>query len=1012
MSRGPTGSPAPDPTGGRTPGPTRDRSRGRQGGLGPALAGGASLIALVVVVPIILWSIGGWPPAHLGYGQLSRDLSGRNQFGPHLMTAWMLRGALVLAWISWLWMTVCIVVELGAWRSGSRPVRLPGSRSMQSAAAFLIGTTLAVSVLSRSVPVTPLPVALSATGMPVPTIRVIDDTDPGNTRPLPASNEVEGHASEVGGPPGVGRPRHSVTLAYSDPGQRRTTLPVLDEHLVVESAPGSRPEVHPDLEPVIVAGSVAEPDSGPDRKPEPEPVARPSAPANRVDRATGRSPGTHLVATRETLWSIASDRLGAPLRWKEIAALNYGHRQPDGGQLGADHWIQPGWVLVLPGQHGPVSRGGQTLTSVPTGSPAAVGSPTEPPSATPARPVPVPVVPVGGSIVGAGVVSILDRMRRAQQRHRAEGALIHLPDPRQKSVEERLRVGDGMRAATTVDATVTMFHQWRRSTGCGVTQLLGARLHDDEIELIVDPVEIEGGTVPPFVVAGSGRSVVVDRGDVPLPTSGSHGTAAMASPAPLLVTAGRADDETIMVNLEPLGSLVVQGGSTETEGVLRSLALELATSFWASQFELVLVGFGDELERFTRVRSTVDVAPLVDQLCTRRIAARARLGAAGYASFAEARARARAGAERWDPLVVICGSSVPAVDVGEILEAGADAEAGMVVIATGAQRGSSRMVTWSSEHSPSTLDFLATVVEPQAIDDQELVAVTSLLETARSREAMFTSDEPYVHLPVPLPDADHRLPSGLRSAPTVSAGAGVVEVSVLGPVEIRGAAREFTRAWAKELVVYLAMHPRGAANDAWAAALWPDRLMAASSLHSTASVARRALGQGPDGGDHLPRSHGRLALSPTVVTDWHRFVELADTGQAEQWRAALALVRGRLFDGLRSSDWPILEGIAPSMEASIVDLSGRLAGHSLSSGDPRGAEWSARQGLLVSPYDERLYRMLMRAADAAGHPAGVEAAMEELVTLVADDIEPFDSVHPSTMALYRSLTRRRKRSTR
>ncbi len=1006
MSRGLTRGPVRGPV----PGQTRDPSRRRSqwGGLAPAVAGGASLVVLVVVVPIVLWSIGGWPLAHLGYHQVVRDLSGRNQLGPHLMTAWMLRGALVLAWISWLWMTVCIVVELGAWRGGRQSARLPGSRSMQSAAAFLIGTTLAVSVLSRSVPAaTPLPVTLSATGMPAPPIRVIDDADPENARLLPLSSDVGGLSSDVD------RPRDSVALAFSDPGARQITLPVLDEHLIAEGAVGSadgmhgvRPDVDPRPEPAIDVGPMAEP----------EPVTRRSAPTHRVDEASGRSAGTHLVAPRETLWSIASDRLDAPLRWKEIAAINYGNRQADGGRLGPDHWIQPGWVLVLPGQRDLVSRAGltptptPTPTSVGTGAPAAAGSPMEPGPATPARPVPVPVMPVGGSIVGAGVVSILDRMRRAQQRHRAEGALIHLPDPQQASVEERLRVGDGMRAATTIDATVRMFHQWRRRMGCGVTHLLGARLHDDEIELIVDPIEIEEGAFPPFVVAGGGRSVVVDRGDVPPPASGGRGTAPMRSPVPLLVTAGRADDETIMVNLEPLGSLVVQGASTETESVLRSLALELATSFWAGQFELVLVGFGGELERFTRVRSVVDVPPLVDWLCARRIAARARLGAAGYASFAEA--RARADAERWDPLVVICGRSVAAADVEEILEVGADAEVGMVVIATGEPRGSSRMVTWSSDHSPSTLDFLATVVEPQAVDDQELVAVTALLETARSREAMFTSDEPYVHLPIPLPTADRRPPPGFRPAPTISGGAGIIEVSVLGPVEIRGAAREFTRAWAKELVVYLAMHPRGAANDAWATALWPDRLMAASSLHSTASVARRALGRSPDGGDHLPRSHGRLALSSTVVTDWHRFVELADTGQAEQWRAALALVRGRPLEGLRSSDWPILEGIAPSMEASIVDLSGRLAGYSLSGGDPRGAEWAARQGLLVSPYDERLYRMLMRAADAAGHPAGVEAAMEELVTLVADDIEPFDSVHPSTMELYRSLTRRRKRSTR
>jgi hypothetical protein len=150
-----------------------------------------------------------------------------------------------------------------------------------------------------------------------------------------------------------------------------------------------------------------------------------------------------------------------------------------------------------------------------------------------------------------------------------------------------------------------------------------------------------------------------------------------------------------------------------------------------------------------------------------------------------------------------------------------------------------------------------------------------------------------------------------------------------------------------------------------------------------------------------------LALSDSVRTDWSRFVVLADSGDIEMWRAALELVRGRPFDGLRSSDWPILEGIGPAIEASVIDLSGRLAGAYLGLGNPRGAEWSARKGLLVSPYDERLYRMLMRAADADGNPAGVESVMSELIRLVADDVEPFDSVHPATMDLYRSLTRRR-----
>ena len=331
------------------------------------------------------------------------------------------------------------------------------------------------------------------------------------------------------------------------------------------------------------------------------------------------------------------------------------------------------------------------------------------------------------------------------------------------------------------------------------------------------------------------------------------------------------------------------------------------------------------------------------------------------------------------------------------------------------------MVSVAGAHRASSLELLGSVLVPQQIEPDELNEVTALVDTASNRQSVLLSEEPYVSLPVNMPvieptaaripDGEVRIePSEVHQAQTrhlaQQAKTHEVEVAVLGQIEINGAAREFTRAWSKELVIYLAMHPKGASNEAWATALWPDRLMAPSSLHSTASVARRALGQAHNGTDHLPRSHGRLRLADTVGTDWDRFVVHADSNDPARWRAALELVRGRPFDGLRSADWPILEGIGPAIEAAVVDLSGRLAGACLAAGDSRGAEWAARRGLLVSPYDERLYRMLMRAADVGGNPAGVEAVMAELIRLVANEIEPFDSVHPSTMDLYRSLTRR------
>ena len=54
------------------------------------------------------------------------------------------------------------------------------------------------------------------------------------------------------------------------------------------------------------------------------------------------------VQPGDTLWDLAATHLGDGHRWGEIAALNYGTPQPDGGALTDSHWIEPGWMLQLP----------------------------------------------------------------------------------------------------------------------------------------------------------------------------------------------------------------------------------------------------------------------------------------------------------------------------------------------------------------------------------------------------------------------------------------------------------------------------------------------------------------------------------------------------------------------------------------------------------------------------------------------------------------------------------------
>jgi DNA-binding SARP family transcriptional activator len=204
------------------------------------------------------------------------------------------------------------------------------------------------------------------------------------------------------------------------------------------------------------------------------------------------------------------------------------------------------------------------------------------------------------------------------------------------------------------------------------------------------------------------------------------------------------------------------------------------------------------------------------------------------------------------------------------------------------------------------------------------------------------------------------------------------------------------------------MHPEGATTDAWATALWPDRRMPVSTLSNRLSEARLALGIASDGYAHVRKKGNRYSLGPDLVTDWERFRALAAAEDPASWRKALDLIRGRPFEGLRETQWTLIEGVIPAMESTVVELACRLAEVLLANGAPEGAEGAARRALLVCPWDERLYRVLMRGADALGNRAGVDAALRHLGRVLENKGDPLNSVHPDTAALYRELTSRRR----
>ncbi len=930
------------------------------------------VVGLVAGVPALLVALHADPPLRqigsvlVNPNQVKRLVATRVTDDATVKLVWS------IAWLAWLWFIVCLSLEMVGRFRGRTRAKMPGSRYVHSLVTGLLGASLAFGSPTRL-----SPIKLQVAGASAPS-------------------------------PVYWRQTESVP---TDGGLRMANVP-----------------------------------SG---GPLDSPTGVPEAASTLLQHV-------YVVRPRDTLWSIAGAELGSPLDWRAIAAANYGRPQPDGEALTDDHWIRPGWVFVLPASGSApsaTSHAPPTPLAIPTTHetraptdavvPAVPFSPTlvlgrtelprastiaasrssgndtpiHPPTKTEAPPSPrLPVAPIGYGLLGAGIVALIDRMRRAQSRHRSTGLRIALPEGDLVELERGLRMASDQGSADWIDLSLRLLSVTVRQHGLETPAVVAVRLRDDAVEIILDAALPTSPAPPPFESGPDGtRWILTKSGSRIEALRNDPKVVGVDAPLPSLVTLGRDELGVFMVNIEKAGSVAVSG--EDTLRLVQAIAVELATAKWADQIDLVLVGFGDiseGLERVSHARSLHSVGARME----RRVRERAALlTLVDRATNDET--RWSEGGDAWDLSVVVCSPDASVderVALEDLLEVAGDGSFGVVVIC-GCDVASARWRVRADGGTVSVEDggLRWPSLHNQSVPSNFIEGIADLVSVAAQRDGVSSEEAPYASLALRIPerestsDADSVrsvAPGDETGSQAADATQTSVEVRVLGPVEILGAARQFTRAWAIELVVYLAVHPGGASNDQWATALWPDKEMAPASLHSTASAARRSLGTSTSEEDHLPRSRGRLVLGPGVRTDWDTFVDRARSPRPEEWREALQLIRGRPFDGLRSPDWVVLEGILATVEAVVVDLACKFAQHCLDNGDAPSAEWAARQGLRVSPYDERLYRVLLKSSDAAGNPAGVESIMAELIHLIADDVEPFDAVHPETLSLYRNLSRR------
>ncbi len=483
------------------------------------------------------------------------------------------------------------------------------------------------------------------------------------------------------------------------------------------------------------------------------------------------------------------------------------------------------------------------------------------------------------------------------------------------------------------------------------------------------------------------------------------------------VTVARQANTRTLVDLAALKSTAVDGPPVAVGAALSEIVVELATRRWSDLGELLLVGFGRDLERLVGTRFLANMHEAREALSERP-------GSSSLFGLDEDDADACPAGRTSRCFVVAPG--LPGTGNHLMLAdfiARAEQAPRTAVVCCDVTAPVRAVWQLSAHRQPRLVEIRrrGRVVGAIPLSD----AVTAQLASRRSASATRRrSDDDEATLggsvqPGPLrraPAAARRaFPPALRATPSPSgrgrspdASAPIcagIRVNVLGPVEVRGTADDIRRRrTAVELIAYLAVHPEGVLGEVLAAALWPAKRIPAQSFANRLHEARTLLGRTPAGASRLARRGGLHLLGEDVSCDWTEFRALtaAGSGTAE-WRHALELVRGRPLQGLAGGDWAMLEGFNATIEGAIVDTAVNLSEALLEVSDTIGSEWAARRGLVVAPWDERLYRLLMRAADRSGNRMGVEAVLTSLALALDIRGDPLAAVHPATSELYRRL---------
>lgn len=611
-------------------------------------------------------------------------------------------------------------------------------------------------------------------------------------------------------------------------------------------------------------------------------------------------------------------------------------------------------------------------------------------------PLAVSALGLGSLSVGAGALAVTLRRRRAHQAaKRKPGTTLAPPPVEANEYERRTRPVADTEAARWVEATNKLITaRLAKHKAHRLPAVIAMRAGRFGVEVLLDEpcAPIEG-----FVSGNDDNSAWRLHPDLELRMIEAE-TEDIQPYCPALVAVGSTEAGDLLLDLEQLGVLCVEGDDDDIAAWYRSIATAIASATWSQLCEVVVIGDPPPAAGLPQVTVPEDPEAWADRTAVAMHKLHERLQATPYEQ------RVKPGEIFHPTIVLVLGDNAEVAR--KLSEAATLVNSPLAVVAACPLAVAERV----------HLDFRRSTLEPIGVDFvpiltpvAEAEVVAELLDNADSSEVLEIEDRSNEAAVDPAPDRE-------------SASAVIERIMAPRPIEVRLLCRKpaveglSVDAPAKQLSVicYLAYH-RSVTSQRLRDTFW-STATSRKTADNAISQIRSVLGLTAAGEHRLTQAinSGEYEINDDVGCDWTRAEALfseaknrpADEHQ-ELLRAALELIEGQVGADApaRQFSWLVDDhAVYGHVECRLLDAANQSGELALAAGDLAAAKRSAEIGLMVVPGSEAMYRLQMRVAAAEGRSRGVQDAFSAAEQAAAA-IGPWAEVERETDELYSALMR-------